>query len=403
MAPALPEPEDAASTAQLLARSNAGRMPVLPCGGRTKLHWHATTARAGAHLSTARLTSPLRHDAGDLVATLPAGVRLADANAALAREGQWLPLDPPHGARATIGGIVAGNASGPRRYKYGTPRDLIIGIEVALTDGRVVRAGGRVVKNVAGYDLSRLFCGSCGSLGVITSATFKLSPLAAVSTTVVARVSTPARAVELAAAVGVAPVTPSAIEIQGPTPRLLVRFESTPRAAEQMAAAVRSMLQEAGATSDVVSGDSEQELWRGHEELIWDRPGSVASVSVLPTQTAAVLAELDALGSGLDWSIAGRAALGVLLVRLNGNPPEVAGALARLRRAIAPRGHVSLLDGPNDVRESLAAAVHADVNRTLMLAVKQRFDPLGILPGVPGVKSDDVMALARAKSLEPKA
>jgi glycolate oxidase FAD binding subunit len=385
MAPALLEPEDAGSTAQLLARSSADRMRVLPCGGRTKLDWHATTARAGAHVSTARLISPLRHYAGDLVATLPAGMRLADANAALSREGQWLPLDPPHGSRATIGGIVAGNASGPRRHKHGTARDLIIGIEVALTDGRVVRAGGRVVKNVAGYDLARLFCGSCGSLGVITTATFKLSPLAAVSTTVVARVNTPARAAELAAAVGAAPVTPSAIEIEGPTPRILVRFESTRRAADQMAAAVRSMLEQAGAATDLVSGDSEQELWRSHEEFIWDRPGSVACVSVLPTQTATVLAELDALSGGLDWSIAGRAALGVLLVRLNGDPPEIVNVLGRLRRAIAPSGHVSLLDGPNDVRESLAAAVQAEANRTLMLAVKQRFDPHGILPTVPGV------------------
>src|SRR5918911_1195460 len=100
------------------------------------------------------------------------------ATAALGPGRQWLPLDPPHADRATIGGIVAANDSGPRRQHYGAPRDLIIGVEVALTDGRVARAGGRVVKNVAGYDLSRLLCGSFGSLGGITSATFKLIPLA---------------------------------------------------------------------------------------------------------------------------------------------------------------------------------------------------------------------------------
>src|SRR6185295_11544977 len=147
-------------------------------------------------------------------AILPAGASLAHVNEVLGREGQWLPLDPPLSDRATIGGIVATNDSGPRRHRYGTARDLIIGIEMALVDGRTAKAGGRVVKNVAGYDLSRLLCGSFGTLALIVSATFKLAPLLAA-----------------------APLTPSAVELDSPPARMLIRFETTPGAAEQQAAA----------------------------------------------------------------------------------------------------------------------------------------------------------------------
>jgi glycolate oxidase FAD binding subunit len=110
---------------------------------------------------------------------------LRDVNQALARHRQWLPLDPPFADQATIGGILATNDSGPLRHRYGTPRDLVIGIQLATTDGKLAKAGGRVVKNVAGYDLSKLVTGSFGSLAAIVSATFKLSPIASASKTMV--------------------------------------------------------------------------------------------------------------------------------------------------------------------------------------------------------------------------
>src|SRR4029077_11898303 len=162
----------------------------------------------------------------------PGGATLESANAILASAGQWLPLDPSHVNCATIGGIVATNDSGPRRHKHGSPRDLIIGVEMALSDGRVAKAGGRVVKNVAGYDLSRLVCGSFGTLAVITSATFKLTPLPASSRTVVANCSGVAEAARLALTIASQPVTPSALEIEAPAARLLIRFETTERAAD---------------------------------------------------------------------------------------------------------------------------------------------------------------------------
>src|SRR4051812_49767352 len=124
-----------------------------------------------------RLNRILAHEHGDMTATIEAGASLADVNRALAIHGQMLPLDPPFADRATIGGLLATNDSGPLRHRYGTPRDLVIGIKLATTDGVVTKAGGQVVKNVAGYDLSKLITGSFGSLAAIVNAPFKLAPI----------------------------------------------------------------------------------------------------------------------------------------------------------------------------------------------------------------------------------
>src|SRR5205085_5901347 len=135
-------PCDAATAAEMLAEAARARHSVRPRGSGTKLDWTGRSQPIGVDMSLLGLDRPIAHYAGDLVATIPAGMTLSAANAVLGQSGQWLPLDPLFADRATIGGIVATNDSGPRRYRYGSPRDLIIGIEVALTDGRVARAGG---------------------------------------------------------------------------------------------------------------------------------------------------------------------------------------------------------------------------------------------------------------------
>src|SRR5213078_978246 len=138
-----------------------------------------------AVLDMRRLDRVLAHEHGDMTATVEAGATLRDVNRALADHRQWLPLDPPFADAATIGGILATNDSGPLRHRYGTPRDLVIGIRLATTDGILSKAGGQVVKNVAGYDLGKLIAGSFGGLAAIVSATFKLAPRPAASKTVI--------------------------------------------------------------------------------------------------------------------------------------------------------------------------------------------------------------------------
>lgn len=152
-------------------------IPVTPWGGGTAGSVGTPAARAGIILGSRRLDRLLEHEPGDLTATVQAGMTLASFGAALRARGQWLSLDPPDPERATIGGILAANASGPRRHLYGTARDLLIGVTVVTAAGAVVRGGGKVVKNVAGYDVPKLFVGSYGTLGVIVEATLKLRPV----------------------------------------------------------------------------------------------------------------------------------------------------------------------------------------------------------------------------------
>ena len=182
---AIVEPESAEALAELLALCSRERMSIVLRGRGTKLGWGRRGGRIDLVASTARLNRVLAHAHGDLTATVEAGATVGDLNRELARHGQWLPLDTAFEA-ATVGGTIATNESGPLRHRHGTPRDLLIGIHLATTDGRLVKAGGNVVKNVAGYDLGKLVSGSFGSLAAIVSATFKLAPLPAASTTLVA-------------------------------------------------------------------------------------------------------------------------------------------------------------------------------------------------------------------------
>ena len=155
--------------------SREGRTVVLR-GGATKLSWGRRPESVDVILSTGRLNRLVAHRHGDLTATMEAGIRVVDLNRELARHGQWLPVDAAFG-EATIGGTIATNDSGPLRHRHGSARDLLLGVQLATTDGRLVKAGGHVVKNVAGYDLGKLMSGSFGSLAAIVTATFKLAPL----------------------------------------------------------------------------------------------------------------------------------------------------------------------------------------------------------------------------------
>ena len=168
------EPASVDAVGGLLAWASREKLSVLARGSGTKLGWGPAPRTIDVLLSTAKLNAVVAHRHGDLTATIQAGATLGDVNRTLARHRQWIPLDPPSADRATIGGLVATNDSGPRRHRYGAPRDLIIGIEFVRADGLLAKGGGIVVKNVAGYDLPRLLTGSFGSLGVIVTATFKL-------------------------------------------------------------------------------------------------------------------------------------------------------------------------------------------------------------------------------------
>lgn len=176
--------EQAADVVRIAAESRVG---LIPRGGGTKLAWEPAPSGMVMVLSTERLRGVVDHEPRDLTITVEAGMVLAALNEMLAGHAQRLSIDPPHADRATLGGICAANDSGPLRYRYGTMRDLVVGMEVIGADGVRTRSGGRVVKNVAGYDMHRLHIGAFGSLGVITEMTFRLQPLAEMFRLAVAR------------------------------------------------------------------------------------------------------------------------------------------------------------------------------------------------------------------------
>src|SRR5215210_7407230 len=167
---------------EILQLASRERWSVQPAGGMT---WLKPETTANLIINTGRLNRIIEHEPADLIAITQAGVKLVDFNAKLKSNGQWLPLDPPDDGRATIGGVVATGLGGAQQFGYGRPRGSVIGMKVVMADGSVIKAGGRVVKNVAGYDLCKLFTGSYGSLGIITEVNFKLRPRPAREATVI--------------------------------------------------------------------------------------------------------------------------------------------------------------------------------------------------------------------------
>jgi glycolate oxidase FAD binding subunit len=379
----LVEPGDAASLAARLKWAHEEGLAITVRGAGTKQTWGASVPDTDVVLSTLGLSAPVDHVAGDLVASAPAGASLDAVNDVLRRQRQWLPLDPPGSHLATIGGIVATNDSGPRRHRYGTPRDLIIGIEIALTDGRVARAGGRVVKNVAGYDLSKLLCGSLGSLAVITSATFKLAPLPQASATLVASVGDVRSLGALALAVAGSLLTPTAIELQSPPCRLLIRFETSPRATDVQVAAAASLCAGQGAATEVLSGQAEADAWKDHSlGGRSDGTTTVVKLAVLPTDVGEILscAEAAAARRTIQYAAIGRAALGIVILRLDGDTSEQAAAVAEIRQeTISRRGSAVLLSGPSELFKRVGGWGPGTGTAPLMRALKARFDPRGLL------------------------
>jgi glycolate oxidase FAD binding subunit len=353
-------------------------------GGGTKIGWGRIPSPIGILLSTKRLNKLVAHEYADLTATMQAGARVDDVNRELARHGQWLPIESPFEG-ATIGGALATNESGPMRHRHGTPRDLVIGVRLALTDGRMIKAGGNVVKNVAGYDLGKLVSGSFGSLAAIVSATFKLTPLAAASSTLIATFASADALVAALVAVTGSQLEASAIEVRSSSERsgrLLLRFESTPGALNAHVQQARALV--GGATCDIVSSATEWDLWRDHSRCVWRSPGIVVRASWLPASLGAVLAFIDEMrGTAADVELVGRAALGSGLFRIDGDASAQQTIVERMRAKGGARDdlfrHVVVLRASIELKQRLDVWGSLGDAAALGASVKDALDPRGIL------------------------
>ena len=380
------EPRSADALSALIRWAAQEGLTTSVRGGGTKLDWGGVVGATDLVVSTAGLSSVIEHRHGDLTATIGAGTTLAHVNTVLGTHRQWLPLDPPWSARATIGGVVSTNDSGPSRYRHGAPRDVIIGITIVRADGELAKAGGIVVKNVAGYDLSRLMTGAFGSLGIVVDATFKLAPVAPASRTVVIEVDSIEEMAPVVTNLVSSPLTPSAIELQWPPGRLLVRFESVESAAEPQAKEAGRLAGacHASCRSTILRGDEELALWNTHASR-WDEQGTLVKVSTRPAVLVPTLTWLRNASEDRDIQMTaqGRAGLGVVDVCINGDVEAQAQLVRELRERFEIRdGSAVIRRAVPTLREAVDPWGPIGEGLPVMQAIKQRFDPDGRLsPG----------------------
>jgi glycolate oxidase FAD binding subunit len=384
-------PNDAAAVAELLVNACDEKAVVVPRGGGTMLDLGAPLQRVDVALSLEKLDRVLDYQPANLTVRTEAGIALGELNRTLAAHSQFVPLDPPCPSRATIGGILATNASGPLRIRYGSARDLLIGIRVALPDGQIVKGGGQVVKNVAGYDLPKLFIGSLGTLGVIVEATFKLAPLPPKTTTLIAGFADLAQACAIAVRVLQSPLLPIGMMVLNRTASkqyelsdqfaLAVRFGGISSAITRQLNDVTHWARSNGSAPSTTLED-DAALWSRLSDFAADNE-IVLKVSVLPTQLEAIGNAAERLANQLGLACAFAAnPVGILFVALKGDPEQVKSAVASLREsATIVGGHLVVHRAPRAVREEIDVWGPLQ-NSSLMRKLKQEFDPHGILnPG----------------------
>src|SRR6202165_2981727 len=326
------EPGTERELAEILRLSNEARLAVIPRGGGTKLAWGNSPARADLILSTARMTEIIEHAWADLTVTVEAGCTIQRLQETLAQHGQRLALDPLWPEKATVGGVLSTNDSGALRLRFGALRDLIIGATIALPDGTLASSGGKVVKNVAGYDLPKLVTGALGTLGVITRAVFRLHPLPLNSLSF--RVST-ANAEEtqrFVLAVQDSKLAHTSLQShfsdENP-PASDILFEGT----EAGIAAQETQLRNLAAPGSV--SEASASTWTAREKLwAFSDPAStaIAKISSLPANLARAVELVARAASAhqLRWRVE-MYATGIGWLRLEGRPEAVGGGLSKLR------------------------------------------------------------------------
>jgi len=377
------EPGTETDLAEVLRLSNEAGLAVIPRGGGTKLGWGNSPTRGDLILSTARLTTILEHAWADLTVSVEAGCTIQRLQETLAQHGQRLALDPLWPKRATIGGVLSTNDSGALRLRFGALRDLIIGATIALPDGTLASSGGKVVKNVAGYDLPKLVAGALGTLGVITRAVFRLHPLPRNTRSFSVSAAGAEETQRFVLAVQNSKLAHTSLQshFSGDTrPLSDILFEGT----EAGLAAQEAQLRKLAAPMSVSAASTS--TWIGREEL-WrfsdPRSGTIAKIGILPANFARTidLMERAANTHQVRWK-ALLYATGLGWLRLEGKPSSLRDALQKLRVELqGQNGSLVALHRPEKMPAFDAWGDAGDAF-PLMRAVKQQLDPKNTLnPG----------------------
>jgi len=408
---AVASPSTLEEASKVLAAANREVLAVSPRGSGTKLHIGSIPSKLDLVLLTIRLDRVKEYEPDDLTCTVEAGVKLSELQKVLGKRGQFLPLDPPFASRCTIGGTVAANASGPSRLKYGSARDLVIGIKFVLPTGEVAKAGGKVVKNVAGYDLRKLYIGSLGTLGLIGELTFKVHPLPDWDATFVAKLAGHSEACSLVSKIINSHLQPTCLEIldAGAAQEVLnelgieiadggyavmVNFSSVRAAVERQLRDVEGLASGVGATS-VLNVENDRGVWSKVTDLLGAllkrRPNSVVGLktAIVISKVGEMLAKIKGeCGPGVQNFNVCHAGSGIIYTYLLLDKPEASvGTVQRMVESL--RGSAFDLGGslvveyaPLAIKRAVSCWGPTRSDFILMRGIKEAFDPKGIMnPG----------------------
>jgi glycolate oxidase FAD binding subunit len=377
------EPANEQQLAAVLRLANDRSLAVVPCGGGTKLSWGNSPSRLDIILSTARLNKIIEHPWADLTVSVEAGCTIQRLQSALAKHGQRLALDPLWPEHATIGGVLSTNDSGSLRLRFGALRDLIIGVTLALPDGTLASSGGKVVKNVAGYDLPKLVTGALGTLAVITRAVFRLHPLPRNAKSLSISGCNLEEMQQLVLAVQDSKLAHTALQAriaEDREPVVDILFEGT----EAGIAAQESQLRELAGPSP--AADAPSTVWAASQAL-WSSPdptsAAVAKITTLPAAISRTIGIVQRTAGSYNphWQLTIQAT-GIGWLRLEATPGNLHAVLSDLRFELErDGGSLALFDHPAGMSRLDAWGQSGDA-LPLMRAVKSQFDPKNTLnPG----------------------
>jgi glycolate oxidase FAD binding subunit len=351
-APTVEKPTSAEALARTLQDAASAGRAVVPVGGGHANGMGNPLERCDVELHTTRLDRVIEHSQADMVVSVEAGITLEALQSHLGKAGQFLPLDPFHSPGHTIGGLLASGWTGPLRLRFGSPRDFLIGIRVALPDGKLATGGGRVVKNVSGYDMMKLHYGALGSLGVIVAASFKVFPKPLHDVTVVSHGGWEDAERALAT-----PLAPSAVELSSDG-RVLARYLGSPSAVDRMVSSLE---------------------WAEEDAAIWDKdarsaPERWARIAAPRTELRNLVEHLPA--GDRWWASPG---VGIANWAVGGDPESVTEMRSRVE---ASGGTLVMLAAPADFMRQVGAWGTPPPTIDVMRRLKQAFDPNRILnPG----------------------
>lgn len=383
-------PNTTEELAQVITQAYSKGWQVLPCGSASKLSWGGIGNSVDLVISTERLNRVIEHAVGDLTVTVEAGVKFAQLQAILLKNNQFLPLEPAYPQNATIGGIIATADSGSLRQRYGGIRDMLLGISLVRSDGQIAKAGGRVVKNVAGYDLMKLFTGSYGTLGILTEVTLRLYPVTEASGSLVLTGDVEAIASATKTLLA-SSLTPTAIDLLsnklvtqmnlGKGMGLMVRFQSVTESVKQQSSRLLEVGQKLGLQGNLYADADESHLWQLLPEQIWSapqKPGIVCKIGVLPNAAASTLTHLETLTSSTGLGLI-HAGSGLGLLRFD-TETVTAEIISEMRSYCQEQnGFLTVLEAPIALKQKLDVWGYNGNALNIMRQIKQQFDPTNIL------------------------